>query len=126
MSKLFYSLIIYNSMKDQNKEHQRRDNENPKNPINQAAKEQQTGYGSKLDVQTEDYDIESEPGYENHLHPNAGAATDKVVAGGSGEKLLDLSKIRTQETVGGENQLKEEVKSLQDNNEGVAVSLPKK
>ncbi|MFT7482869.1 MAG: hypothetical protein ACI8WW_001807, partial [Oceanospirillaceae bacterium] len=41
-------------------------------------------------------------------------------------KLLDLSKIRTQETVGGENQLKEEGKSLQDNNEGVAVSLPKK
>lgn len=112
-------------MKNQGNQNQKKDES--QNPINAIAENQQAAYGSKLDVRTQDYDIEKEPGYENHIHPNAGAATNKVVAEGSGEKLPDLPKLRTQDETGGENQLKEsenDNKSLQPNDEGVAKSIP--
>lgn len=98
-------------MKNQENQNQKKDKS--QNPIIAIAENQQAAYGSKLDVRTQDYDIEKEPGYENHIHPNAGAATNKVVAAGSGEKLPDLSKLRTQETEGGENQLKESENNTQ-------------
>ena len=77
-------------------------------PLQEVAAKQQETYGSKLDKQTNDHELGLRPGYDEHIHPFAGPATEEVTKTGSGEKLPDEPQTKGQpEVYGGQNQLKD-------------------